>query len=271
MDKFVDVRRLIAEKNPKVLKWLPGFAIRRLERLLHQDEVNAFMHANRDANALDFSTALMKMLNVNASAEGLENIPREPSPCIIVANHPLGGLDAIAMIHLLREVRPDLKFIVNDFLMSVRNLRERFVGVNKVGKTGARSLQDVENQFASGTATVVFPAGLVSRRVNGKIEDLNWTKTFVSKAVKYGKPVVPVHITGRLSNRFYRLANIRKRLGIKFNIEMMFLVDEFFKQKNCSIRFTIGSPIPAETFTGDKTPQAWAGWVKEKVYQLKNS
>ena len=177
----------------------------------------------------------------------------------------------MAFVSSVNDVRPDIRFIVNDFLLSVENLKERFIGVNKVGKNAIRSLQEVEKQFADSSATFIFPAGLVSRKQQGIIRDLEWKKTFVSKAKKYKKPVIPVYIEGRLTNRFYRLANIRKALGIKLNIEMFFLVDELFKQKGTKMDIIIGEPIAPDTFDNSKSEKEWAAWTKERVYQLRQS
>lgn len=269
MKKFIDVRRLIAEKNPGLLKWLPGFVLRWIARIIHQEELNAFMDANKDANAFQFCKAALALFNQKLQLKGIAHVPRAPESCIFVANHPFGGMDAITIIYLLREVRPDIKFIVNDLLMAVANLREKFVGVNKVGRSAAASLQKVEAQFASDTATFLFPAGLVSRKIDGKVVDLEWKKTFVTKAKKYQKPVVPVHIDGKLTNRFYRVARLRKMLGIKANIEMFFLADELFKQQNKQVSIVIGKPISPETFTPEKSDYEWAQWMKQEVYKLR--
>lgn len=271
MDKFVEVRKLIASKNKKLSRWLPGFLVRYIEHIIHQDEVNDFMAKHKNVDVFTFCQHVINEFNLKVSLKGAENIPRIPGSCIFVGNHPLGGLDAIAIIHLFKEVRPDIKFIVNDLLMNVEILKDRFVGVNKVGKNALASLQKVEKQFASDSATFIFPAGLVSRKKKGKIEDLEWKKTFVSKAKKYGKPVVPVHINGRLTDRFYRLANVRKMLGIKLNIEMFFLVDELYKQKNATIDIVVGDPVKPGVFTTDKLDREWAQWMKKKVYGLKKA
>ena len=270
MEKFVEVRKLIADKNPQLLKWLPGFIIRWVERIIHQDQVNAFFAEHRDDDVNEFCRTTVSYFQLKLDLKGVENIPAQNEPCIFVANHPFGGMDAITIIHLLRDVRPDIMFIVNDLLMAVRNLKERFVGVNKVGKSASKSLQKVEEQFANGNSTFLFPAGLVSRKINGEIMDLDWKKTFVSKAKKYQKPVIPVHIDGRLTKRFYRLANFRKWLGIKVNIEMFYLVDELFKQEGKEVKIVIGKPISPETFTKEKSDLEWAQWVKAEVYKLRN-
>lgn len=269
MEKFIDVRRLIISKNKNLLRWLPKFTVNWVEKIIHQDEVNDFMSRQKGKDSFGFSKALVEEFNLTLNLKGLENIPEMDQSCIFVSNHPLGGLDAIAIIHLFRDVRPDIKFIVNDLLMGVKNLEDKFIGVNKVGKNALQSLQRVEEQFAADSATFLFPAGLVSRKMDGKIEDLEWKKTFVSKAKKYNKSVVPIYINGRLTDRFYKLANLRKFLGVKLNFEMFYLVDELFKQKNVTIDITIGEPIDAEEFTKEKTDKEWAEWVKQRVYQLK--
>jgi len=268
MEKFVDVRKLIHDKNPTLLKWLPGFIIGYIERIIHQDDINEFMAAHTEADSYEFSRAVMEKFNVTLDIDGLDNVPRPPEGIIFAANHPLGGFDALAIITSLKEIRPDIKFIVNDFLLSLNNLKDSFIGVNKVGKNKAESLQRVDEQFGSDYATFIFPAGLVSRRTKGVVKDLDWKKTFVVKAVKYNKPIVPVYIEGKLTNRFYRLANIRKALGIKVNIEMFYLADEFYKQHNTKMKINIGRPIPASTFDESKTEKEWAQWVKEEVYKL---
>lgn len=271
MDKFIDVRRMMTAKNPKLLKWLPGFVIRYVEKIIHQDEVNAFFWKHKNSSAKVFCDAAMNEWQIELNLKGKENILQAPQSCVFVGNHPLGGFDAVAFISAIDNIRPDIHFIVNDFLMGVESLKDRFIGVNKVGKSARESLQAVEKQFASDSATFIFPAGLVSRKSKGVIRDLEWNKTFVSKAKKYKKPVIPVYIEGRLTNRFYRLANIRKALGIKLNIEMFFLVDELFRQKGNKMDIIIGEPISPETFDKSKSEKEWAEWTKEKVYQLKQS
>ena len=269
MEKFVNVRKLISDKNPTLLKWLPGFFVRYVERIIHQDDVNEFMAAHTSANSYEFCKAVMEKFNVTLEISGRERIPLPPEGIIFASNHPLGGFDALAIITSLKEIRPDIKFIVNDVLLSIKNLKDSFIGVNKVGRNAAISLKRVDEQFASDYATFIFPAGLVSRREKGVIRDLEWKKTFISKAKKYKKPVVPVYIEGKLTNRFYRLANIRKALGIKVNIEMFYLADEFYKQQNTKMKITIGKPIPVETFDDSKSDKEWAQWTKDQVYLLK--
>ncbi|MCH2233869.1 MAG: 1-acyl-sn-glycerol-3-phosphate acyltransferase [Crocinitomicaceae bacterium] len=269
MSKFVDIEKLIEEKNPKLAKWLPGFVVRYLKRTIHEDETNAFMEKTQDYDTYEFVAEIIDYLNIKVNIQGLENIP-EKDGAILVANHPLGGMDAISILHEIKHIRTDVKFIVNDLLLHLRNLKSIFVGVNKHGTNSKDSLRAVDELFATNNLVFLFPAGLVSRRNKGEIKDLEWKKTFVSRAKKYEKNVIPVYIEGSLGNFFYRLSNFRSRVGIKANIEMLYLVDELYKQRNKTIDIIIGEPIPASTYDKTKRDIEWAAWTKEKVYALKN-
>ena len=127
----------------------------------------------------------------------------------------------------------------------------------------------MDDVFASDNCVLFFPAGLVSRRQNGNIKDLEWQKSFIAKAIKYNKPIIPAYIGGENSHFFYNLANLRKKLGIKANIEMLYLADEMYRQKNQNIDFVFGEPIDSKHFTKEKTHLKWAQWLKEYAYQLK--
>jgi len=266
--KFIDVDKLIADKNPKLARRLPGFLKRYIKRTIHQDDVNNFLAENDDAHGYYFCKAVIDAFEFEIRIHGKENIPEEGG-CIFACNHPLGGMDANTLVVGLRGIRDDIRFIVNDILLSLPNLKGLFVGVNKHGKNAAQSLQKVDELFGSDKAVFLFPAGLVSRKVNGQIMDLEWKKTFITRAKKYDTPVVPVYINGRLSNFFYRFANIRKALGIKVNIEMFFLVNEFFKQHRQRIDIVFGEPIPASHFDKSRSDKEWAHWMKEQAYSLK--
>jgi len=174
----------------------------------------------------------------------------------------------MALIDVAGKVRPDIVFPVNDILMNVPGLQPLFIPINKHGRN-TENVRIIDETFASDKMILYFPAGLVSRKQRGGvIRDLPWKKTFVSKAKKYQRDVIPVHISGRNSNFFYNLANWRKKLGIKANIEMLYLVDEMVKQKGKPIRITFGEPIPWTTFDKSKTDRQWAEEVKKRVYAL---
>ena len=265
--KFIDVRGIIGDKNPKLLNTLPNFVINYLKKVIHEDEINEFIAKHKGVGSIEFCTLVIDYFNIELTTVGLENIP-EKGPCILAVNHPLGGMDAMALVTILKEKRTDIKFIVNDVLLKLENLKGMFVGVNKVGKTMRESLRKVDELFATDQLICVFPAGLVSRKNGGIIKDLEWKKTFITRAKRNGTPIVPIHINGELTNFFYRLANTRKMLGIKANIEMLYLADEMFQQRNKKMRVAFGERIDPVTLDRSKSDLEWAQHIKEKVYQL---
>lgn len=266
-DKFIDIKKLIESKNPKLAKWLPRFVINYLKRILHQDEINEFLIKNKNVYNIEFCVEVVKYLEITPKIIGMENIPKE-GPVVISMNHPLGGMDAIAFVAALKEHRTDFKFIVNDLLMNLTNLSELFVGINKHGKNDQSIRDQIMNVFQSENAVCIFPAGLVSRKQKGIIKDLIWKKTFVTFSKKFEQPIIPVFIDGELSNFFYNLSNFRKFLRIKVNFEMLFLADELFKQRGKTITFTIGEPILSENLDKNKSEFELAQDVKSKVYEL---
>jgi putative hemolysin len=240
--EFINIRNLIKSKNPRLLKWLPRFVVSYLEKILHQDEVNDFMFRNKDLHNIDFCNKVIEEFHIKVNCFGLENIPKTDG-FVFVSNHPLGGMDAMAIVTQVGKIRQDIMFIVNDLLLNLGNLNGLFTGVNKHGKNASSSLQKVDELFASNKAVFVFPAGLVSRKKNKVVQDLEWKKTFVSRAKKHDKTVIPVFVEGNLSNFFYNLSNFRNAIGIKSNIEMLYLADEMYKQKNKTISIYFGKEI----------------------------
>ncbi len=266
-EKFIKIREVIHKKSPTLAKWIPKPLISYLERVIHEDEINYIMTTYHDDMGLDFVDSLLNELDVKVHLEGAENIPLEDS-VIFASNHPLGGLDGVAFMQAIGKYRKDVKFLVNDILMNVRNLEPLFVPVNKLGGQSKSGIAAIENAYASDHALLVFPAGLVSRKINGKIVDLEWKKSFISKAKKYKKDIVPVYIDGRNSNFFYNLARFRNKVGLKANIEMLYLPDELFSQRGKDITIKIGKRIPYSQFDNSKNERQWATEVKETVYAM---
>lgn len=265
--KFIDVEAVIRDKNPALLKWLPGFILSYIKKILHQDDINQFIDAHKHLYGYDFCDAIIKYWEIKVEAQGLENVPKVGG-AVFASNHPLGGMDAIALVHALSNHRKDIKFIVNDILMQIENLKGMFVGINKIRTSASTPLNEVHELFETDQAIFIFPAGLVSRKKKGKIEDPEWRKTFVTRSRLGDKMVVPVYLEGKLSNFFYNLANLRTSLGIKANIEMFYLVHELYKQRGRTIRITFGEPIKGSSFDKTHTDKEWAQIVKKKVYEL---
>ena len=266
-EPFIDVEKVIASKNATMAKLLPSFILNYLKRIIHEDEINAFIRNNGHLKNHEFVDAVFQEMGARINVKGLENIPLTGG-CIIAANHPLGGLDGIGLMKAVGERREDIRFFVNDILLNLQNFGELFVGVNKHGKNAKENLRLMDEVFASDNCVLFFPAGLVSRRQNGVIRDLEWQKSFINKAISYNKPIVPAYIGGQNSNFFYNLANWRKRLGIKGNIEMLYLADEMYSQKNQTIDVIFGEPIQPNYFTKDINLAEWAQKLKEHVYNL---
>lgn len=266
-DKFIDIDKVLRSKNPALANVLPGFLLNYLKRIIHQEDINTFISTHKHLRNHEFVAAVMQEMGVKVKVSGLENIPLEGG-CIVAANHPLGGLDGVGLMNVVGQRRPDIRFFVNDILLNLVNFGELFVGVNKHGSNPRENLRQMEEIFASDQCILFFPAGLVSRRQEGKILDLEWQKSFIAKAVKYNKPIIPTYIKGQNSNFFYSLANWRKRLGIKANIEMLYLADEMYKQKNQTLEFTFGPALPAAHFGKEKSQAEWAQYLKDLVYQM---
>ena len=265
-EKFIDVDKVLREKTKTAYKFLPRFLINWLRKILHEEDINKGMLHMGQFHGLAFNESVLEFFNVKIECFGLENLPKDGG-VIIASNHPLGGMDGMSLVKAIGQVRGDVRFIVNDVLKNITNYGDVFVGVNKVGNIKSRSsLQVVEQVYATDAAILVFPAGLVSRKFSDGIRDLGWNKSFINKAIKYNKPIVPVFIEGQNSNFFYNFARWRKRLGIKANIEMLFLPDEMFKQKGNTIKIHFGKPIEPCVFYTDRTPQQWTEILYNYVY-----
>ena len=266
--KTIDLRRLIASKNEKLLRWMPGFVLRYLERVIHQDEINTLLEKAGELKDAEFSDAVMEEFKITISSSGLENIPKT-GPLIIVLNHPLGGMDALALISLLKNHRPDLRFIVNDILMNLENLNGLFIGINKHGINKKNVREEIEKAFKSEHAICIFPAGLVSRKIKGLVQDLEWKRTFVTYARSLDRTVIPIKIDGQLSPFFYRLSRLRRFFRIKANIEMLYLADELFKQRNKTLTFTVGQAIKMNQFDTSLTDKEVASEIRKIVHELR--
>lgn len=264
---LIDIDRVIASKSPRLQKALPRFIIRYLKRIIHQDEINEVLIKHGDKQGVEFIDEALKVMQVTYSVKGLENL-KPDGRYLFASNHPLGGLDGMILIHLLGQKYPEIKFPVNDLLMHITQLNNIFIPINKHGAQSIQSARLIEETYASDAQVLYFPAGLCSRKQHGRIEDLEWKKSFIVKAVQHKREVVPVFFSGRNSNFFYNLARLRVFLGIKVNIEMLYLVNEMFKQKGKSITVIIGEPIPYTVFDSSKSPNEWAKWVKSIVYGL---
>jgi putative hemolysin len=266
----LDIADILRKKAPKTK--VPKFIVNYLRRILHEKQFNKLFKDNIDRKNLDFIEASLRLFDVTSSIENKEELPPASGKYIFASNHPLGGLDGMTIGLLLgREYDGKVRLFTNDLLMYVQPLQEMFIPVNKVGVQGKTHAETLQNFFDSDNHLITFPAGMCSRKIKGKIIDLDWKKSFISKSIQYQRDIVPIYFEGRNSNFFYNLAKIRKFLGIKINIEMMYLADEMFKQKGNHFTIRVGKPIPWQTFDKSKSLAQWAQWVKEITYKLKQT
>lgn len=242
----IDLQKIVDERLPRgKRRMVPRVLIKWLERLVHQDELNDILETTFPKTGSAFARGALDYLDIKTEVRGLENIPAD-GRFIFASNHPLGGLDGIALISVLGERYGDerLRLPVNDMLMNVRPLRGVFIPINKFGRQGREAARQLNETYASEAQIVFFPAGLVSRlQKDGSISDLVWQKTFVAKAREYGRDIIPVHFSGLNSRRFYRVARWRKRLGLKFNFEQILLPGEVCKARGSNFKITFGKPI----------------------------
>lgn len=272
--KVIDIKSVLRQKAPALSKKLPSFVVNYLTRLVHQDELNYILTHYKDKDGVEFMEALIDYFQLTLDTHGLENIPQpeEGRRLIFASNHPLGGLDGICLSALLgKHYNGDIRYPVNDLLLFIPNLRSIFVPINKHGSQSKDAVNLSNQAYASDNQIITFPAGLCSRKQKGKIVDLPWKKSFITKAIEYQRDIAPIYFEGRNSNFFYNLANTRKHLGIRANLEMVFLSDELFKCKQKTFNIYFGKPIPWQTFTSEKKPDQWATYVKEVVYKLKEN
>ncbi len=264
----IDIDAILAAKAGKKVRYIPKFLVSYLKKIVHQDEVNEFLAANSNKTSLEFIKSFMEFFNNSFEIHGLENLP-ETGRLTFVSNHPLGAQDGLGLGLILGEqYNCKIKFLVNDLLMNIPQIASLFIPINKTGKQSRNLPQQVSAAFESDDHIVMFPAGICSRKHNGVIRDLEWKKTFIVKSVQSRRDIVPIHFEGRNSEFFYRLANLTELLHLKFNIAMLYLSDEMFKNRDKKFTVTIGKPIPWQTFDNSKKPKEWAKYVQDIVYSL---
>ncbi len=265
--KVIDIRKAVRSSKSAFIKSLPDFFIRFIRRIIREDEMNEALYRHRDKTGVPFINDILSEWNVKIKIRGSQNIP-SAGRYIFVANHPVGAIDAISLLSLIHSIYSNVISPSNELLNYIPQLRPVIFGINVFDKNSRETVVGLNKLFESDVQILIFPSGEVSRRKNGIISDTLWQKSFITKAVQYKRDVIPVHISGRNSNFFYAVANLRKFLGIKISVETMLLPGEMFKQKNLPVTLTIGNVIPWETFTKELSHPQWAQKVREIVYSL---
>jgi len=264
--KIIDIEKVIRSSKSRFVKSLPRFIIRLIEKLVRQDEMNETIFNNREKTGVPFVNGVLKEWNVDIKVKGAENIPGS-GRFVFVANHPVGGMDALSFLSTIYSFFPDVISPSNQLFNYIPNLKPVILGVNVFGTNTKDTVEKFNKLFESDAQIMIFPAGLVSRRNNGVISDPEWQKTFITKAIQYKRDIIPVHIGGRNSGLFYFVDRLRKFLGIKVSLEIILLPREMHRQRNSTVTLTVSKPIPYNTFTSEKTHIGWAKYVREIVYR----
>lgn len=266
----INVGEVLRQRIPRYWRFIPRGLVRWLERTVCQNELNRLLRDNFPRRDADFCRGVLDDLGVTVNFHNLDNLPpKEQTRVLFVSNHPLGGLDGMALIDFVRTYYGvDPRFIVNDLLNAVEPLSDTFIPVNKHGAQSREAIRRLDDAFASDAPLLMFPAGLVSRRgKKGVVADLEWQKMFVAKARQYGRDIIPLHFYGENSSFFYKFAKFRRRIGLKFNIEMIYLPREVFRSKGKTFDVVVGKPIPHASL--DDMPHARkAQQIRQMVYDL---
>lgn len=267
MKKHLDLAKAIRESDSKLLRRLPGFIINFLRKVVHEDDINNLLVKVDGLEGVDFHNAVLKEFNIKIDIEGLENIP-ENGKAFFFANHPYGVADGLILTKIVLDKFGTFKGIGNEAFKYVPALKPYIAVVNAYGTTSKEYIMALEEVFASDLPITHFPAGEVSRKYHGKIQDREWRKSLVSKAVAHNRDLVPFFFHGYNSKLFHGISNIRRMLGIKLNFELALLPHEFFNKRNKTIKVTIGKPISYEVFDKRFNHQEWTDKVREHLYSL---
>jgi 1-acyl-sn-glycerol-3-phosphate acyltransferase len=265
----IDIKKVIASKNPTLAKWLPGFIMSYIKRVLHQEEINAFLKRAHHLHDYDFVKAVLDLFSIQYIVHGIENVPKE-GRFLFASNHPQGAIDSMCFIDAVHEHMGDCRFVVNDVLLTLKNFDPIFLPVNHFGGQNKENARLFDEAFKSNLQILYYPAGFVSRKIKGKVQDIDWKKSFINLAIKYERSIVPVFIDTQNSAFFYRLSKIRTALGIKANIEMFYLADEMFKQTGKTLHLYFGKPISYTTLTENKNSAELAREIQRITYRLKS-
>ena len=249
----IDIASVLAQRLGSRSRLVPRRLVHRLEKLIHQDELNELLRMAFPRRGAEFCEAVIKHLGIELHTDGMENMPAPGHTRVMyVSNHPLGGLDGMALIAFVkRHCGVEPLFIVNDLLMAVDPLADVFLPVNKHGAQRRGAIRAIDSAMAGDRPVIIFPAGLCSRSIRGKVTDLEWRKMFVQKAREYGRDIVPLRFGGENSPAFYRIAKWRERLGIKFNFEMILLPGEIFKARGKTFSIHVAPVVSHASLSGD--------------------
>ena len=265
----IDIGAVLRQKAPRLARWIPRPVVNWLRRTIHESEINHILEHYWSLPPQEFIRACFREWQVTYSIEGLDKLA-PGGRYLFASNHPFGGMDGMMLADKLIDRFGDARVVVNDLLMYLEPLRPLWSPVNKHGAQNAACARRFDEALFGELPILTFPAGLCSRRIDGRIADPEWKTSFLKKAYASQREIVPVFVEGRLSNFFYRVARLRVMLGLKLNIEMLWLPDEMFSQKGRHFRIFVGDPIPVSELQRYGGLREQAEFVRKKAYFLEN-
>lgn len=271
-ENIINVKELVKSSDSGLLKCLPNFVLNGIIKIIRQDEINRILAKYSGSVGVDFLPKILEELNIAVEIEGIENLP-ENGRCFFVANHPFGFADGLVLTSIVAKKYGTFKAIGNELFLLVPQLRPLIAAVDVFGNGNnfRKYLLGLESVYNSDVPITHFPSGEVSRIKSGKIQDKDWEKSFISKAVSCKRNIVPIYIQGKNSLLFYLAFSFRKVIGVHASLESVLLPREFFNKRNKTIKIKIGTPVPYDTFDKTSTRQKWAQWMKSQVYRLKDN
>ena len=247
---MINVQASVSNKYPKVQSipkpiLSPLFAA--VKKVIHENDINVFLKQQEQAGPFAFVESVLDYFDFSYkfSSNQIENIPSS-GRVVIIANHPLGGLDALSLIHLVKRVRSDITVVANDMLSQIEQLKPILVGVNTFGDNISKiSVKEIHESLEREEALIIFPSGEVSRARPNGVKDTKWHKGFLKFATKNRAPILPIHIKAKNSALFYTISSLNKRLST------LLLPHEMFRKRNGSLEFSIGESIPFKSFANN--------------------
>lgn len=264
---MLNIEAAINEKFPELTQKKTGkLALKVIKSLTHENEINDFIDSHQHLKGFAFLNEVLNYFNFSykVNSDALSRIPAQ-GRVVMVANHPIGSLDGLALLKMVRSVRPDVRIVASDLLNNIEPLRSLFLGIDNISSKASHKTQfkNIFEALENEEAVIMFPAGEVSRiRPNG-VRDGKWKAGFLKLAAKAKAPVQPIYIDARNSSLFYALSTLYKPLGT------MMLVKEMFNKSHQQIEFFVSKPIPWKNIAKHDLPaKNLANKMRKQLYKL---
>ncbi|MCT7569365.1 lysophospholipid acyltransferase family protein [Aliarcobacter butzleri] len=245
---MIDIQKEIEKKFPKIKEKenvLKKSLLKIVKKIVHEDSINQFLSQNSHLKGFDFVDAVLDYFDFDytVSSNDLQNIP-STGKIIIIANHPLGGLDALCLLKLVGQIRKDVKILANDFLVGFEALHSLMIPLdNFKDRQSKESIKKIYEALNNEEAIIIFPAGEVSRATPKGVKDPAWNKGFLNFAKNSNSAILPIFLDAKNSKTFYTISLINKTFST------LLLSNEMFNKKSKNINIKIGQIIPSENIT----------------------